>query len=221
MATVSNTGVVTGVATGTSVITYTDANGCSKTATVNITAVLPVDLVNFTATPLSKNVKIEWQTASEKNSSHFEIESSIYGKAFEKIGEVKAKNQGNLTINYAFFDLNPHFGTNYYRLKMVDNNGQFTYSAIKTASIQTDKTTLSIFPNPTSDDAYLTILSPNEATGMVTLYNTNGQVVKVITTKLSVGETAVLMDVQALPSGLYLVQLQVDGQSFSMKMSKN
>src|SRR5204863_335963 len=38
VATVSSTGLVTGVAAGTSVITYTDNNGCSKTATVTVNA---------------------------------------------------------------------------------------------------------------------------------------------------------------------------------------
>jgi parallel beta-helix repeat protein len=222
VATVSSTGVVMGVSVGTSVVTYTDNNGCAKTATVTVSsAVLPVELIDFKTTPLSKNVRIEWQTASEKNSSHFEIERSENGKDFIKIGSLKAQNTSVLKIKYAFMDEKPQFGINYYRLKMVDNDGQFTYSDIKTASIQTDKTVVKVFPNPTSDAAYLHILSPNEATSIVKLYNTNGQVLRVLSPKLRLGDNNIFVDMTDLPTGLYAVFLEIGDKRFSMKISKN
>ncbi len=221
VATVSNTGVVTGIALGTSVITYTDANGCSKTATVNVTAVLPVDVLNFTDTPLSKKVKIEWSTASEKNSSHFEIEGSMDGKVFEKIGVVKAQNQSNLTVFYSFLDENPKSGTNYYRLKIVNTDNTFTYSPIKTAFINDGKTLVKVFPNPTSDAVFVHIQSPTAATTVIKLYGVNGQLIKTISTNLSVGENPIPIDLQNMPTGLYFMFLEVNNQPFSMKISKN
>jgi Secretion system C-terminal sorting domain len=222
VATVSNTGVVTGVSVGTSVLTYTDNNGCAKTATVTInSATLPVELIDFKVTPFSIKVLVEWSTASEKESHHFDIERSENGKTFYKIGNLKAQNTSISRKDYAFMDEKPHFGTHYYRLKMVNTDSTFMYSPIKTAAIQADKALVKLSPNPTSDETYLTILSPNEAAAKIKLYNTNGQIVKILLAKLSVGENTVFIDMTHLSSGLYFIQLEVGGTPFSMKINKN
>jgi Pectate lyase superfamily protein len=54
----------------------------------NCSALLPVELINFNAAPLNKTVKLDWITASEKESHHYDIEQSIEGKIFKKIGTV-------------------------------------------------------------------------------------------------------------------------------------
>lgn len=185
-------------------------------ATVNCAA-LPVELVNFKATPLSNSVKIEWQTASERLLNRYDIERSENGKTFEKIGTFKASNQAN----YAFMDEKPRLGINYYRLKMIDNDGVFAYSAIKTASIQTDKTQVKVFPNPTADIAYLNVSTPNESVSMLKLYNANGQIVRSLSPKLSRGDNQIAVEMVSLTSGLYFVVLEVGDKRFSLKISKN
>jgi Secretion system C-terminal sorting domain len=112
-------------------------------------------------------------------------------------------------------------GVNYYRLKMVDNDGKFEYSTIKTAFIKGDKTSLKIYPNPTSDETLLSISSPNEAAAIIQLSNPSGQVIKVLSPKLNVGENNIRLDMTNLPAGLYFMSLKVPNEAFSMKIVKN
>ena len=111
--------------------------------------VLPVTLLNFKCYRLNEiQVKLEWQTASEINTSHFNIQRSIDGINFESIGTVNAKGAGN----YTFTDQAPpppNGGIIYYRLQVVDKNGALSYSEIKELSIT--NYSLSIAPNPAKD----------------------------------------------------------------------
>ncbi len=120
---------------------------------------LPVELVNFEGRESGKEVSLSWTTASEENSSHFEIQKSINGIDWEVIGEVKS-NGNSVEMNYYVFnDERPSKGNNYYRLRMVDLDVTFEYSEtvgvrVETAS-ETELAEVTIFPNPTVD--YLTI----------------------------------------------------------------
>ena len=96
------------------------------------------------------NGLLTWQTASEKNTSRFDIERSFDGQKFEKIGEVKAKGNSNQPLSYQFSDNKLIVKkAHYYRLKMIDLDSSFTYSEIK--SLYLDKVQnfkALIYPNP-------------------------------------------------------------------------
>lgn len=95
--------------------------------------VVPVTLIDFSASEKSGKSLLLWSTATEINSSHFELERSTDGRNFETIGTVNANGNTNTRIDYQLFDYYPETGVNYYRLKIIDKDGQFEYS--KTASI--------------------------------------------------------------------------------------
>ena len=123
-------------------------------------APLPVELISFTGRLLpAGEVLLEWATASEFNASHFEIEHSPDGLNFSKIGEVPATGGAVLT-EYSFIDPQPANGINYYRLRQVDFDGQFSYSEV--VAIEVDKlvATTRIFPNPVAQGGILHIDSP-------------------------------------------------------------
>lgn len=127
--------------------------------------VIPVELVNFqgqlyspksqsSKTVNTEGVLLTWQTASELRFSHFEVERSTDSKSWTKLVDEPAKGTAN---SYETMDDKPQFGINYYRLKMVDNDGSSSYS--KTVSIEWTKpssTEWSVFPNPVKDKIYLT-----------------------------------------------------------------
>ncbi|HEX8314384.1 MAG TPA: T9SS type A sorting domain-containing protein [Flavisolibacter sp.] len=89
---------------------------------------LPLNWSCFTAKRSDKKVALEWETTNEINTSHFDVERSNNGFDFVRIGQVNAK--GRADNDYAFDDANPDKGLNYYRLKQLDKNGSFKYSAI-------------------------------------------------------------------------------------------
>ena len=92
---------------------------------------LPIELVEFEARPNGDQVDLTWVTASEINSDYFLIEKTQDGTNFTEVAKVEAANFSNNTLNYSSVDLNPYEGLSYYRLKEVDNDGQFEYSELR------------------------------------------------------------------------------------------
>jgi hypothetical protein len=106
---------------------------CSSVSALgNITVndiVLPVTLMHFKGKKQGGTILLDWATASEIQVNRFEIERSNDGFSFLKIGTVAATGNSNTNKSYAFTDDHPSSGAvNYYRLKMIDNDGKFTYS---------------------------------------------------------------------------------------------
>ncbi len=96
----------------------------------NNTVVLPVKLLSFKAQTVGKVVKLNWTTASEINNDYFDVEKSADGIFFNSISTQKGAGNSTTQNNYKSFDLTPNNGTNYYRLKQVDFNGESSYSSI-------------------------------------------------------------------------------------------
>src|SRR6201999_1456361 len=106
------------------------------------------------------SVNLIWTTANEINTSYFEIERSLDGKTFQPIGTVQAKNTA-VQNNYLFADANIVSGILYYKLKMIDKDGAFKYSAIVVVN-NANQNGLSVLPNPSS--ASVVTVTHNKAT---------------------------------------------------------
>lgn len=117
-------------------------------------AVLPVRLENFESSYNNNAIKLNWLTSMEHNNSGFEVQRSTDGRNFKKIGWVAA----NTRFDYQFIDHDILAQqTYYYRLKQIDVDGSFEFSAIrqqKTGSV-TASPPLSIYPNPTNSKLYI------------------------------------------------------------------
>ncbi|MFQ5445930.1 MAG: S8 family serine peptidase, partial [Saprospiraceae bacterium] len=88
---------------------------------------LPLDLLDFTTTATSRQtVVLSWRTAQEVNTDIFEIQHAAGGLHFTSVGTVPAAGEG--ARSYQFLHLSPADGANYYRLKMVDTDGSFSFS---------------------------------------------------------------------------------------------
>lgn len=122
-----------------------------KTAIVS--NVLPLKLIGFSVTGKGNSNLIVWNSAQEINVSHFEIERSLNAKDFYKIGQMSAGE-----LSYNFMDNAPKKGNNFYRLKMVDNDGKFQYSSVKLAVVNSD-VQFSVYPCPAKDILNLRIES--------------------------------------------------------------
>ncbi|MBL7709383.1 MAG: T9SS type A sorting domain-containing protein [Chitinophagaceae bacterium] len=93
---------------------------------------LPLNLLTFTAVKTnSGKVDLVWTTTQEINSSHFEIERSLNGRNWIKIGTKAAVGQQGLLETYSFADLFPGSEANYYRLRIVDLDNRFDYSPVR------------------------------------------------------------------------------------------
>lgn len=97
---------------------------------VSVSGTLPVSLLSFKARRQNAQVKLEWRTAYEKNSSHFEIERSSLNSGFTKIGAVTAAGSSFSNRDYSYTDHTLQSGVIMYRLKMVDKDSSSKYSSI-------------------------------------------------------------------------------------------
>lgn len=111
--------------------------------------VLPITLENFRASlNNSMQVELNWETVTEINNSHFAVERSVNGAGFEPIAVLKGAGNSTVKRTYSALDQQPADGISYYRLKQVDNNGAFTYSAIRTLEIKKAVADMEVYPNP-------------------------------------------------------------------------
>lgn len=171
---------------------------------------LPVTLTRFTAVAEGKAVLLAWATTEETNSDRFEIERSSDGKKWGRIGTVASSGESKVLVNYSYADNAPLAGENLYRLKMVDKDDTYAYSAIRNVQIKGEA--IKPYPNPVSDklriDSYTKVKE-------VSVKNAAGQYLLQIQKVSSDG-----IDVSRLAPGVYIVTLALfDGTISTHKVA--
>lgn len=173
---------------------------------------LPVTLVQFTATTEKGIAQLTWSTSEESNAQQFEVERSSNGRNWTQIGIVAAIGGANGHQNYHTTDASPISGINYYRLKMVDLDGTFAYSTIKSVKISAgQKVSTYVYPNPASDK--LVIASGTSEIASVNIYNSNGKLALSVS-KLVNNE----VEISSLPAGKYFVKYTYQDASFGTSL---
>ena len=145
-------------------LTFTGYKGTfSPFALGNSGSTLPVTWLSFTGRPAGQEVQLEWKTASEQNSSHFDVERSNNGTAFTPIGRVSAAGNSQEERSYTFRDRQPLHGASFYRLRQVDLDGTFSYSKVITMNMSV-LSKVWVGPSPTAGP--LTLRVPTDWQGV-------------------------------------------------------
>ncbi|MFC4231137.1 pectinesterase family protein [Parasediminibacterium paludis] len=198
---VGNNATITG--SGVSATPYVaSASGITDfgTFTVINTSVLPLVLQSFNAALDIDRVNLTWVTSNEINTQSFEIDKSTDANNFYPIGVVNSNNSSAINT-YGFTDMSPLDGVSYYRLKMIDKNGTFTYS--KTVSVTKQLSVkLSTYPNPVINILNIahSKASKNASLKVISL---NGSIL--ISKQLLAGTTQTFIDFSRFISGSYLI----------------
>lgn len=177
----------------------------------------PVILSGFGIQRSNNNdVSATWQTQQEINSSIFEIERAYDNNSFQKIGTVAAAGTSNTIKNYTFID-NSNISKNvsFYRIKMIDKDGAYTYTETKSVKGSSSKSDFVIFPNPSHGNAKITISDLTEPTE-IQLLDVSGRLVKSVT--LNNNNTTEINNIQI---GTYFVRIigKVSGLTNVRKLS--
>jgi hypothetical protein len=163
---------------------------------------LPVMLASFKVSKSSEknleNASIAWTTTAETNSESFEIQHSVNGKTWKVIGSVRAIGESTDVQKYSFTHTKAAQGQNYYRLKMKDVDGTFTYSEIQ--SVRFGGQSFILRPNPVSDR--LVIDADLDNISKIKVLSAGGK-----TMYVSDNLTEKLIDVRKFPSGVYNVTI--------------
>jgi len=111
---------------------------------------LPVTLLSFTAVRAGDNALLQWSTTDAATLSSFMIEKSTDGVHFATLDSVAASANGNTINTYQYTDTHLVSGINYYRLREVNQDGQYTWSPVRTVN-GSAAGGITIYPNPVQD----------------------------------------------------------------------
>ncbi len=180
-------------------------------------ALLPIELLAFQAKAQDNySTLINWQTASEYNNEFFTVERSVDGRTFLPLKKIPGAGFSNTEVSYHTTDTNPQIGINYYRLKQTDFDGAFTYSEIRNVVFQrSTKVGLKVYPNPTAAEAIVSFL-PVATTGTIHVFDTKGQLVQ--QQLIPANRSQIPLNCQAWPAGVYMVQVELDGQQYNQRI---
>jgi hypothetical protein len=157
---------------------------------------LPVTWLSFTAIKAGANAQLEWRTTHEVNCSLYHAERSSDGINYQAIGTVTCNNtSGNKTYRYT--DAAPGNGAFYYRIKQVDANGRFEYSAVQQVNFGSINS-IAVYPNPARNQLQITGLRNKSE---INLHDASGRVVLQIRS----GQPTVQLQIGHLPAGMYQV----------------
>jgi hypothetical protein len=190
----------------------------------DLTEIVPVELLAFTASVRNSEVELLWSTATELNNLGFEIECSIDGQDnFVTVGFVDGKGSST-EINYYSFTDNPQVsGVNqlYYRLKQVDFDGTFSYSDVVNVSydVPAEFVLSQNYPNPFNPSTRISYFVPKESFVSIKVYDFLGrEVTTLVNETKSTGSYELSFDASSLPSGTYFYTLIADNYSSTKKM---
>lgn len=175
---------------------------------------LPVRLVLFSATKEEQSVALQWTTAAESNSNRFDVERSSNGKNWSRLGSRDAANESSQNFYYSYTDNKPLKGANIYRLKMIDNDGTFSYSRLQEVHFgKGSEITVTTSPNPSADKVTVKV-SNGYTVKAIQLLNINGQVVENYA-----NQSDNTISIKNLTTGIYFLQVTLnDGSVLSHKV---
>lgn len=139
------------------------------------TVTLPVSLTSFIAKANLQNIDLTWNTASEKDNSHFEVLRSGDGKTFSKIGEVKVSGTSSYAKSYNFTDKDALPGVSYYQLRQVDADGKSSDSEVVAVKSNVAASNFQVVANRQEGSAKFTIFAANAGKGSIKIYDLNGR----------------------------------------------
>lgn len=201
--------------TGTNCITTPSP----MTALINPCIPLPIDLLSFRAYVKEANNEILWETANESGIAKYILESSVDGTVFADLGDVMAK--GDDDNMYTYLHENPQSNLNYYRLRILDKDGQSTYSQV-VSILRNDKGFYTLSPNPTTGKLNINIsglpLQTNRVAYTITDLNGRNLLSKDIVVNAKNAQFS--ESLKSLPAGMYFVQLSINGKTETQKIVK-
>lgn len=177
------------------------------------TGVIPVTVIDFVGQKNSASVLLKWYATYETKFKQFNIERSIDGTNFNKIGEIEGRNLSN----YSFIDNNlPNGSITYYRLKMIDIDGKSDYSKTIAVRLNNNFSNALIYPNPTAGGLTIKLLQALESNSVLQITDITGRKLK--QQNINAGLVSIPVDVKMLLPGRYFIKIynntQLVNQSF-------
>ena len=182
---------------------------------------LPVEMVYFRANCEGSATDIQWQTATEHNSSHFILEKSVDGINWSETAKYLAAGNSTTAIDYEFVDdskLSRELV--YYRLLQFDLDGKSAiYGPISSSCQDVKAFEMVVAPNPNNGQFTLQMASMESQDVKMELYNSNGLLVEIKSLSINKGVSMECIDLGQLKPGIYNLQIHHNNGISNRKIS--
>jgi hypothetical protein len=203
------------------------ANGNSGTSGDHIYSgttnfLLPVNLNYFHANNKGSDVVLNWQTASENNSSHFTIQKSTDNQHFIDIAKVQATGNSTTAKTYQYVDAKPSYFERdiYYRLALVDKDASYKYSTVSSVKLKAPATFINnVYPNPViaGKKMQIEMIAEMNANVNIELISMNGRRMKNYTTSVVKGNNLIEFETNSyIPAGMYSLIVRIGTQTMQV-----
>lgn len=186
---------------------------------ISYAGTVPVTMLSFDALRNGKTNNLSWTTTNEINSSKFEIERSTNGINYASIGSVNAIGNGASKQSYRFVDANPSKGNNYYRIKTIDVDNSYKISVVRNVK-NLGFVEMMINPNPVASTMNISLEAEANEKATIVITDLSGRKVYNGTTNVIAGSNNIPVNVNNLNKGIYLVTLQLSGETLIKKITK-
>jgi Secretion system C-terminal sorting domain len=198
-------------------------SGLSQVITNNLIN-LPIKFGAFYAYRQSNNGILNWNVENQStNSSHFEIERSLDGRNFTKIGRTDVVLTPGGLGNYEYNDagvFDSYAGTVYYRIKQIDRNGEFAYSPVRSIKADGKAFSLSLYPNPVDKLANLAFSMDKAQPVTIILADAAGKRITDYSIQAAKGLNQKQLNVSALAAGSYMFIIRTEDESQTVPFVK-
>lgn len=203
-------------------ITIAGLTSFSEFGIGEFSGVLPVELSSFTASVSNNRVQLNWATTTETNNYGFEIEKSVSGSDWTKVGFVAGKGTTTEKQSYSFTVSGLSSVSKLkFRLKQIDADGRFEYSNILSVSEIPHTLELSQnYPNPFNPTTNFAFTVPSKGLVRIAIYDVMGREIRSLMNKeMESGSYSVILDAKDLASGIYFCKLAFNGQVVTKKLT--
>jgi hypothetical protein len=184
-------------------------------------AVLKTNILNFGVKTDHSSAHLNWSTSANKYTSYFQVERSINNQQFTAVGKLTREGEQE-TADYIYNDNVGDFadGIIYYRLRIIDINGNTTFSKILAAPFGSAQSSrLVVSPNPVKNQAQLVFTINSDENLQIRIYNSSGELIHTIATLARKGRSIVTIpQVQHWPTGVYIVRANVGEETIVQKL---
>lgn len=167
------------------------------------TGALPLQFTRFTVTCNNNAAVINWQTATEINTHHFEVQRSVNGTDWMTVATQPAAGQSSSLLNYNYTDPAPSSPDKlFYRILCVDLDGSKNYTPIRTFTCG-DSPLWQVWPNPVRQQAYVSLKLDDASKVSIRLLDSKGAAVRHWQKELLRGDNRLVINMQDLSTGVY------------------
>ncbi|MFK7933900.1 MAG: LamG-like jellyroll fold domain-containing protein [Saprospiraceae bacterium] len=198
-----------------------NGNGIGDICEQSTEGALALEWIDFNVYLNPQNASVvQWTVQAIENVSHFVVEYSTDAQQWQAIGEVMGKGEKHEVQTYQFVDTQPSKGINYYRIKEVEMDGKENLSNIKKLWLETAAVAMRVFPNPTTNELNITASDLTESATTLRLFDLVGKVVFQQHLNPNNTHLQTTINLSSLPTGIYTLQLQNDGQARTQRVIK-